>query len=205
MKYTLITISIFLATFTGKVSFAGESTLSAEHGNWQSRVVYDNKQVRFRAVTTYTENSDYVVLTMDRLPNECNTQYLNMNIVGSSVASKSYTTESLFGNIRVDENPIHNMSYTINFEKGERIFYAAVTNFDGEDTLLTELRTGNNLRFKLKAGKVEYFLRFSLLGFPAAADRTLQLCNAFNNGKSDEDYFNKDSKKSETPSDKSYF
>lgn len=201
------TALISLAMFAGTISMAAESMLDEVHADWQSRVVYDNEQIRFRAVTTYAEAGDYVVLTLDRYPNNCGVQYAAMNILAATPSDTSFNSDTLFGAIRVDEHPVHNMAYTLSFQKGERVFFVNVTNFDGDDTLLTELRTGHYLRFKLKAGKEEYFLRFPLPGYAAAEQRTQSLCSTFNKEKLDQDYFKSEPKapRTKTKNDKSYF
>lgn len=193
--------------FSSSAATAAESALNETHADWESRVVYDNDEIRFRAATTYAEAGDFVVLAMDRYPKNCDVQFAVMNIVGSTPAADTFTTDTLFGAIRIDEKPIHNMSYTLSLQRGEKVFFVNVSNFDGEDTLLDELRSGQHLRFKLKQGKDEYFLRFSLQGFVAAERRTLTMCRAFNKGKSDEDYFKSEPKKprTKTKNDKSYF
>lgn len=206
MKLTM-TALMFLAMFAGKSSVAAESILTEAHSDWQSRMVYDNEQIRFRAITTYAEAGDYVVLTMDRIPNDCGVQYTTMNILASTPSDKPFNTDKLYGVIRVDEHPIHNVAYTLSLQERERVFFVNITNFDGEDTLLRELRTGRYLRFKLRAGKEGYFLRFSLQGYVAAEQRTLSLCRAFNKGKSNEGYFTSEPKASRTKikNDESYF
>lgn len=184
MKLTM-TVLMFVVLFAGKASSAAESILTEAHSDWQSRMVYDNEQIRFRAITTYAEAGDYVVLTMDRVPNNCSVQYATMNVLASTPSDKSFNTDTLFGAIRVDEHPVRNVTYTLSLQERERIFFVNVANFDGEDALLSELRTGRYLRFKPEAGKEEHFLRFSLQGYVAAEQRTLSLCRAFNKGKSE--------------------
>jgi hypothetical protein len=186
---------------------AGESTLGERHADWESRIVYDESQIRFRAISTFEEGNDYVVLALDRYPNKCDLQYFQLNILADSPASRTTVTDNLFGAIRIDERPIHNISYQASFTKGERIFIVTVINFDGEETLLSELERGTNLRFKLKAGSQEYFFRFSLSGYPQAGIRTHQLCQAFAKEKKDEDFFNApETRKSRGwKSDKQYF
>lgn len=202
-----LNITVLLLILVSFKVLAMESTLNEPHFDWQSRVVYDNDQIRFRAATTYAESGDFVVLAIDRYPKNCSAQFLTMNIVAPSPAEANLITDTLFGAIRVDENSLHNMSYTITLEGGQKVFFVDVTNFDGEETLLEELKTGKFLRFKLKQGKDEYYLRFSLQGFDVAQERTLALCQSFTKDKSDKDYFKSkpNNTKTKIKDDKNYF
>jgi len=199
----VFSLSVFPLIFC---SAKAESVLEETHSDWSSRVVYSNDEIRFRATATYAESGDFVILTMDRFPNNCESQYMALNIAASNPAKISSVTNALFGAIRIDENPIHNMSYKISFEKGEKIFFVNIVNFDGENTLLDELREGGVLRFKLHASEEDYFLRFSLNGYREAQQRTKVLCDSFNKGKKDEDYFPSENKPPvKMRDDKTYF
>jgi hypothetical protein len=130
-----------------------------------------------------------------------------MNIVASTPSTRSSTSNTLFGAIRIDEEPIHNMSYQLTFEKGEAIFYANIVNFDGENTLIDELIRGRSVRFKLRAGDKDYYLRFPLSGYDEAQKRTRALCQEMGKGTPDKDFFtqNPSSQKLKVKNDKEYF
>jgi hypothetical protein len=179
-----------------------DGSLAQTHQNWGSRVVHKDGVVAFRALTTYTESRTTVVLTIDRYPDECSSQYISMNVVLPDPAQQTFDSKPLFGALRIDETAIRDINYKLSATAGESVAFVTITNFDKEETLLEEFIKGRTLRFKLGLAKGEIYLRFSLLGFTAAATRSLELCGQFAKGKPDQEYSNKDLK---VKGDKSYF
>ena len=57
---------MLVTVFAGATAIAAESTLNETHADWQSRVVYDSAEIRFRAVATYAEAGDFVVLSQQK-------------------------------------------------------------------------------------------------------------------------------------------
>jgi hypothetical protein len=176
--------------------------LEQKHQYWESRVIVNEGQAAFRALTDYTESGTSIVLAIDRYPNDCSTQYISLIVLLPEAAKSTIDSKQRFGALRVDELTTRNINFTLTAKAGERFLFVNVTNFDKETTLLGELTRGTTLRFKLTAEGREFYLRFSLLGFTSASTRSLELCNQANNDKSDKRYFYEGPK---TKSDKSYF
>lgn len=192
---------------TGHLAYAGKSVSDEKHEEWNSRIVYDGDDVRARALTSYSDVGGLIVLVLDRNPGNCDVQYISMNIVADDPAKISLVTDPEVGALRIDEMPIHNIKYKLQLVKGERIFFASVIEFDGENSLINELAFGKTIRFKLTQGEKQYFLRFPLAGYVAAAERTKALCKKIKPPKNDGDYFNQDTAPSipKLKSDRSYF
>ena len=184
---------ILFTLFLSGICQANDTELLQKHLSWESRVVSDNTQVRFRSNTYFIENGEIIVFTVDRLPTDCTLQYLGMNVMVDSKSEKSFFTDSYFGQLRIDEYPVHDITYSLQFIAGSNTFFLNVTNFNKELDLITELERGQNARFKLKTNEKEYYVRFNLSGFKDASQRTLNLCNAFNQN-NDQRYFDKEPK-----------
>jgi hypothetical protein len=152
------------------------SILTEVHGDWESKIVFNETDRRFRALTTYQDRADYLVLAFDRFAVKCDLQYVIVNIVASKPAETTFTSSEKEGALRVDDKPIHKITYKLAFTKGEQVFSVNVMTFEGKDTLLDELRQGKKVRFRLKEKDDEYFLRFSLTGFAEAEQKTMTLC-----------------------------
>jgi hypothetical protein len=170
-------------------SFAGESSLIAQHKNWGSRVIKDGTSAVFRAFTWYEDKSDRVILTLDRYPNDCDTVYARMNIALSKKLTDDFEVPNRSGAMQVDEYPVHKISYTVSGKTGANIFFVTITDFENGDTLFAEIIKGQILRFKMPVAKDALYLRFSLLGSTAALTRTKDLCTGFAQENSDERYF----------------
>src|SRR5262245_48514517 len=100
------------------------------HQQWKSGVIGPYGAPRFRALTTYEEGGDYVVLALDRHPSNCFTQYLSLVVMLNAPERSAVRVEQLFGALRIDEMPIHNINYTFHVEAGEQFSVLSVTNFD---------------------------------------------------------------------------
>lgn len=147
-----------------------------QHQNWISGIVYPNGETRFRALTAYREQGTYVLLALDRVSQNCATQYISMNIALPEVSQHTSESPSAFGAIRIDEMPMHNINFTLSVQQGSQVAIATFTNFENQGSIIDELRRGNDLRIKLSMGKEDYYLRFSLRGYTAALSKTLQSC-----------------------------
>ena len=153
-----------------------EGKFTQKHHHWESRVIVNDNQVAFRALTTYAEASDFVVLALDRYPSNCSIQFISMNVVLNAPAKYTYDSKQFFGALRIDEMTVHNINYALSAKVGEQVAFVSLTNFEKRTTILDELRRGANVRLKLTTDNEEFYLRFSLLGFTAASNRTLELC-----------------------------
>lgn len=167
----VLSLCVIFATHTH-----AEIAAQQQHQNWISGIVYPNGETRFRALTTYRENGDYVVLAFDRGHQSCTTQYVSMNIVLPEISQYTYESQPAFGAIRIDEMAIHNVNFTLSVQSGYQIATVTLTNFENEGSIIDELRRGNDLRIKLATGKKDFYLRFSLRGYTAALSKTLQSC-----------------------------
>jgi hypothetical protein len=156
----------------------GEFAGMEVHRDWASLIVYDKDNVRFRSLTQYTAGGEYVALVLDRVSGECSTQYATINLVMDFPAPATRSTEDMVGLFRVDKAAPRKMVYSITYKKGDLIAYAVVKSFEQERDLLQNLREGGQIRIGLTAREGPLELRFSLAGFTAAMERTLSLCLA---------------------------
>ena len=167
----LLVVTLAMAGFAA-AEFAGMEV----HRDWASLIVYDRDTVRFRSLTQYTAGGEYVALVMDRLSDDCDTQYVTINLVMDFPAPESRSTGDMIGLFRVDENSRRKITYAINYKKGDLIAYALIKAFEREDVLLQDLKSGQQVRMRLGGHRGPLELRFSLAGFTAAIERTLALC-----------------------------
>ncbi len=206
MKKTLLLL--FLMLFSSVI--LAETFLEQKNRDWTSLVVSDGNQTRFRGYTTYAENGDVIVYVMDRLSDNCELQYLGMNIVGETAAESSSTSDIQFGQLRIDDYSTHDITYKVSLTEGASTIFLNVMDFSGDTHLISEFERGKIVRFKLKTEKKEHFLRFSLNGYKESVARTLSLCKKYNQN-SDKSYFdnpqpNKKNKiKKNVKDDASYF
>jgi hypothetical protein len=80
------------------------------------------------------------------------------------------------GFVRADERPIRMIKFNARLHEGDSVVYLEVTRVLGNGALFADLRRGRVVRFKLGTARQTYYVRFSLAGFSAAVDRTLDLC-----------------------------
>lgn len=191
-----------------------ESFMEQKNRDWTSLVVTEGNDTRFRGYTTFAENGDVIVFVMDRLAANCELQYLGMNVVGDSPAESSTTSDTQFGQLRIDEYPSHDITYKVSLFQGVSTIFLNVMDFSGDTRLISEFDRGKVVRFKLKTEKKELYLRFSLNGYKESVARTLNMCNKYNQN-SDKSYFdnsspnnnskNKNKMKKTLKDDASYF
>jgi hypothetical protein len=191
MKKLILIVALMMVSF----NIHSELLLEKTNRDWISSVVIDENETRFRGFTSFIENGDVVVLVMDRISNDCNFQYMGINVVQESSAKSSFTSETLFGQLRIDKNPSHDVTYTATFVEGSKTAFLNIVAFNRETELVKELEKGNFARFKLKTDKAEFFLRFSLNGYKESKSRTFDLCTKYNQN-SDNSYFNDETPKS---------
>ena len=212
MKKLLLIVALMMVS----LNIHSEMLLEKTNRDWTSSVVVNDNETRFRGFTSFIENGDVVVLVMDRISNNCNLEYMGINVVQDSSSQTSFTPETLFGQLRIDKSPPHDITYKVTFEEGSTTAFLNIMDFNGETELVRELEKGNFIRFKLKTDKEEFFLRFSLNGYKDSKTRTFDLCTKFKQN-SDKSYFDdetpkstpkstpKNKNKSRVNSDASYF
>ncbi|MGE5792210.1 MAG: hypothetical protein ACM36B_05945 [Bacteroidota bacterium] len=151
--------------------------LLQEHGqHWTSRVSRDELEFRFSAVTTTVFEDARVVLAFDRFAGACETLYPSMSIRLPRPSPESVVMMDDVGFVRADERPIRMIKFNARLHEGDSVVYLEVTRVLGNGALFADLRRGRVVRFKLGTARQTYYVRFSLDGFSAAVDRTLDLC-----------------------------
>jgi hypothetical protein len=153
------------------------ASLLEEHGkHWTSHVSHDELEFRFSAVTATVFEDAKVVLAFDRFAGACDTLYPSMSIQLPRTSTESVVIMDDVGLVRIDEYPIRTMKFNARVHEGDSVVYVEITRYLGNGTLFTELRSGRVVRFRLGTARQTYYVGFSLDGFSAATDRTLDLC-----------------------------
>jgi hypothetical protein len=151
--------------------------LVQEHGkHWTSRVSRDELEFRFSAATATVFEDAKVMLTFDRFAGACETLYPSMSIQLPRPSPESVVMMDDVGYARADERPIRTVKFNARLHEGDAVVYLEITRVLGNGALFGELRRGRVLRFKLGTARQTYYVSFSLDGFSAATDRTLDLC-----------------------------
>lgn len=187
MKKLLLTVVLMMVS----LNIHSEMFYEKIHRDWMSSVVINDNETRFRTFTSFVENGDVTVLVMDRIASDCNLQYMGINVVQDSPAQSSFSTDTFFGQLRIDKSPSHDINYTVTFVEGSTTAFINIINFNGETEIVRELEQGSFIRFKLKTDKKEFFMRFPLNGYKDSKSRTLELCTKYNQN-SDKSYFDED-------------
>jgi hypothetical protein len=145
-------------------------------GDWTSGVDRDDLELRFSAATLATAHGARVALAFDRFAGACEALSPSLGIEIPYPSTQSVVIMDSIGFLRVDENPIRMIRFNARVHEGETVIFMEITRILGHGDLVTELRRGRALRFKLGTERTTYYLRFSLMGFSSAAARSLQLC-----------------------------
>jgi hypothetical protein len=150
--------------------------LVEEHGRWNSLVLHDGLEARFRAASMTVIDDAAVVLALDRFPGSCETLHPSLNVRLPRPSTQSVVMMDDVGFVRIDERPIRMIKFHARAREGEAAVLLEVTRVLGAGDLAAELRRGRTVRFKLGTERATYYAAFPLAGFSAAADRTLSLC-----------------------------
>lgn len=150
--------------------------LVEEHGQWNSLVLHDMLEPRFRAASVTVIDGAAVVLALDRFPGACETLLPSLNVRLPRPSTQSVVMMDDVGFVRVDERPIRMIKFHARAREGEAAILLEITRVLGAGDLAAELRRGRTVRFKLGTERATYYAAFPLDGFSAAAERTLHLC-----------------------------
>ncbi len=190
-----IAILIIVLAIVAVNSYAEEGDIFALENNkdWSSMVLRLPDRVSFRAVTLTHSNEFTIHLTADRFINDCNTSSLTLNIALPKNSNQSFAGNIGLGQFRVDSYQVHDMRYQLVFEEGDGSAYLNIIDWNKGSTLFYEMMRGSVIRFKFGDFGNEAYIRFSLMGFTRAMNRTQQLCHHYVSlsKQNDSSYFNR--------------
>ncbi len=213
MKQRFAIIFLVLSCFVAMQVYA-DNVKEKYHRDWRSRIIHVGSEERYRAYTISQKN---IILTLDRRETDCQSIFVTMNVLHDSPSTITDVSEKLWGQMRVDEKAIHNVSYEISMEKGDDITFISFIDFDRGYDIIKDIEQGRTLRVKLSLSGKDFFLAFSLSGSTSALNRSLRLCQTYahryqrrkpaggyDGNKNNKDYFqNKDYRRNK--SDAEYF
>jgi len=99
-----------------------------------------------------------------------------MNVGIPRTAQRSFSSDHLYGQIRVDDKSLHEIKYAYSTEQGQPVVFISFYAFTAGGDLWQELIQGNAVRFKLSAAERNYYLNFTLNGFSSAVTRIQEIC-----------------------------
>ena len=156
---------------------AADSPLDRVHRQWESRVLGEADTRYYRALTAYSHGNDYVVLTMDRYHDECDLQYVGLNVVVPSPMETDFEAKDLEGWLQIDNGTAYPINFNLSADAGGSVVFTHVTKFPKKNQIFDELIGGRRARFTLTLDEGKrYLVPFSLMGYTAAQNRTLLLC-----------------------------
>ncbi|WP_027184541.1 hypothetical protein [Desulfovibrio inopinatus] len=141
---------------------------------WKSFILDTEKEVMAVASTPCQQCAYGETLYLWRSPRNCSIQY--MSILGRYGGERNTSKENLIAEGRVDERRIHKFRYVLNLFSNTGLYEIAFQKFSNPQGLLQDMVYGRSIFFKIHTKLNPIFLRFSLMGFTASAQRTYALC-----------------------------
>ena len=187
LGHLVFTVLILLACNTSLANHKVTSDMS--HGDWHSLVVNMPSAVFARAITMHVGNEGQIsTFNIDSPASNCSSVFFTVNINLSELQEQDIKSPTLFGKFRVDKQTVHDITYTLNIERGEDYISLYISDWSRKGSVLKEIMSGSTARFQFKIDAKSYYYRFSLQGSREALERQDQICRKFD--QDDEDYFN---------------
>jgi len=172
-------------------SFADDHHVDAaeNHGDWHSLIVHTGSFSFARAITLRVDDEGEIsTFNIDSPVTDCSSVLFTVNINLSEIQDDDVESPTLFGKFRVDNRAIHDITYTLNIERGEDYISLIISDWSKSDSVLQEIMSGNTARFQFKIDGKAYYYRFSLKGSREAMERQDKICRQLS--KDDDDFFN---------------
>ena len=156
--------------------------------DWISLAVDTGNGYLARAITfEFNERGEISTFNIDSPINKCDTVLFTVNINLSEIQEDDVASPTLFGKFRVDNREIHDITYTLNIERGDDYISLIISDWSKSDSVLEEIMSGKTARFQFKIDGKAYYYRFSLKGSREALERQDQICRQLS--EDDGDYF----------------
>jgi len=177
---TSVCFSVFLfilAAFHPLQAFA-ERKDDKTYDHWRT-YIYDSYYQKFPAIyetSTRDTKVNTVFLHIMTSPGQCKTTSSLISYILSTPANKEYYNNSIAGELKVDQNPIHTTVSLLTVKKGEARGTFTLHTIGDPQSLIEEMASGQMIRFRFKVGEEEWYYRFSLKGFQPSYARVKELC-----------------------------
>lgn len=151
---------------------------------WETTVTDDGAgSLTFRAMTLEEsqQDEDTLVLSLDRLPDRCETVLISMAVVGHEIHGLpgGMLSPSFFGELQVDKQTPRRFDYRFLTDPHfDNVILVQLTRWDGNGDLINDLRKGRKLNFRFVVDGEEHAWRFSLMGVTSVLEQTHQQCLA---------------------------
>lgn len=181
--------AIVMLLMTCNIGFAQDSVNHEEsHGDWLSLVVSTSSGSIARAITVrIDDHGEISTFNVDSPAADCDVVVYSVNINLSEIQDESIESPKLFGKFRVDNFPVHDITYTLSADRGADYISLYISDWAKGDTVLKEILAGSVARFQFKIEDEAYYYRFSLKGSRQAIERQDRICRELKEG--DEGYF----------------
>jgi hypothetical protein len=186
MKKPIVSIMLFVIW---NLSFAQHSVTSEQtHGDWLSLIINTSSGSVARAITVRMDDQGEIsTFNIDSPAADCDSVAYSVNINLSEIQRESVKSPTLFGKFRVDNYPVHNITYTFSIDSGADYASLYIKGWSRGSAVLKEILSGNVARFQFKIENEAYYYRFSLKGSRQAVERQDRICRQLKEG--DEGYF----------------
>lgn len=152
--------------------------------DWETTVADDGAgSLTFRAMTLEETNKDEdtLVLSLDRLPGQCDQVLISLAVVGQEIHGLpgGMLSPNFYGEMQVDRQAPRRFDYRFLTDPNfDNVIQVQLTHWDGSPDLLGELRRGQKWKFRFIVDGEEHLWRFSLMGVTTVLDQTYQQCLA---------------------------
>lgn len=135
------------------------------------------------ALEETNKDEDTLVLSLDRLPGQCDQVLISMAVVGHETHGLpgGMLSPNFYGEMQVDRLRPRRFDYRFLTDPHfNNVIQVQLTHWDGSGDLLKELRQGHKWKFRFTVDGEEHQWRFSLMGVTTVLDQTYQQCLARN-------------------------
>ena len=148
------------------------------YDNWRT-FIYSSPDQEFPPIyetSTFDIKTNTVFLHIMTSRGRCKTTDALISYTFTTPAQKEYYNNSIAGEIRVDQNPIHTTVSLLAIKNGGTKGTFTLHTIGDPQSLIEEMASGQIIRFRFKVGEAEYYYRFSLKGFQPSYARVMELC-----------------------------
>jgi len=148
------------------------------HGDWRSVLLDTGNGHLARAMTVRsTVSGEISTMYLDSVEGDCDSVLMSVNFSLSRVPETDIETPVLFGKFRIDGNPVHDINYGYEMERGQDFIKLSFPKRPRNDAIIDEITNGTTARFQFKINGGTLYYEFSLNGSSGALNRAARLCS----------------------------
>lgn len=154
--------------------------------DWETTIADDGAgSLTFRAMTLEEthEDEDALVLSLDRLPGQCDEVLISLAVVGQEIHGLpgGILSPNFDGEMQIDRHTPRRFDYRFLTDPHfDNVIQVQLTDWDGDENLINEMQQGHKWKFRFTVDGEEHLWRFSLMGVTTVLDQTYQQCLAKN-------------------------